>query len=224
MGAGFGWAGVMTTIGTDVPPVRAPRLWPGETVVILGGGPSLTQEDVDYCRGKARILAIKEAYQLAPWADVLYAADSSWWHYYQGAPTFAGLKFGIQGALVAPHDAKMSLYPDVAVLRETGVDGLELDPGGLRTGYNSGYQAINLAKHFGAARILLLGFDMWAGPDGANWYQVTRPKHDSPYPLFLKAFSTLAEPMRAAGVEVVNCSRQTLLKAFQCQPLDEALP
>ena len=49
------------------PVVRVPRLWPGETVAILGGGPSLTPADVDFCRDKARVIAIKEAHRLAPY-------------------------------------------------------------------------------------------------------------------------------------------------------------
>jgi len=43
-----------------------PRLWPGETFVCLASGPSLTQADVDYCRGKARVIAIKDVLHLAP--------------------------------------------------------------------------------------------------------------------------------------------------------------
>lgn len=202
-----------------------PKLWPGETVVLLGGGPSLTPEDVNYVRGKARVIAIKEAYELAPWADALYAADSWWWHYAKGAPSFKGLKFGIQGRQLAAHDGKMGQFPDVTVLRDTGDDGLELDPTGLRTGYNSGYQAVNLAVHFGAARILLLGFDCWGGVDGRpNWHRAPRHHLPSPYPMFLQAFASLPEPLQAAGVAVVNCSRRTLLKAFPCVQLEEALP
>jgi hypothetical protein len=204
--------------------VSVPRLWPGETVVLLGGGPSLTPDDVAYVRGKARVIALKEAWLLAPWADAIYAADSSWWDYYRGVPDFDGLKYAIQGRTVTGHDARMPRYGDVHVLRDTGDSGLELDPSGLRTGYNSGYQAVNLAVHLGAARILLLGFDMWSGEDGrANWHTSARYHRPSPYPLFLQAFASIVEPLKAAGVHVVNCSRRTVLTAFPRVPLDEAL-
>lgn len=211
---------------TALPTVSVPRLWPGETCVLLGGGPSLTEADVLYCRDRdARVIAIKEAFQLAPWADALYAADSSWWHHYRGVPSFTGLKFGIQGRTLNGHDAKMAAFPDVQRLLDTGDDGLELAPTGLRTGYNSGYQAINLAVHLGAARVILLGFDCWRGPDGrANWHRANRVHLDSPYPLFMQAFATLAQPLKDIGVEVVNCSRATLLRAFPLMSLEEALP
>jgi len=207
------------------PVVVVPRLWPGETVVILGGGSSLTPDDVAYCRGKARVIAIKEAHQLAPWADVLYAADAKWWRFTKGAPDFAGLKYAIEQDASQPA-TDWSQWPDVQVLRNTGAEGLELDPSGLRTGFNSGYQAVNLAYHLaGAARVVLLGFDMWTGPSGEqNWFGY-HPNHTrSPYPLFLHAFKGLEGPLAAAGVRVVNASRFTVLTSFPRVPLEEALP
>jgi hypothetical protein len=197
-----------------VMPAPVPKLWPGETCVVLGGGPSLTREDVDYCGGKAHVIAVKEAYQLAPWAEVLYACEASWWNYVKGAMDFSGLKYGMEPVI----------WPDVHTLRNTGDEGLELDPSGLRTGGNSGYQAVNLAVHLGADKIVLLGFDMWHGEDGrSNWFNATRPHRNSPYPIFLQRFATLTEPMKQAGVTVINCSRRTMMRAFPQQPLEEAL-
>ena len=202
------------TTATAAPPMYAtvPRLWPGETCVILGGGPSLTAADVDYCRGRAHVIAVKEAWQLAPWADALYACERTFWAFYKGVPDFAGRKYGLEA------------YPGVELLENTGALGLELAPTGLRTGFNSGYQAMNLAVHFGSARILLLGFDLWTGLDGrANWHDSPRFHRVSPYPVFMQAFADVVEPLKVAGVEVLNCSRRTLLKAFPRVPLEEAL-
>lgn len=202
-------------------PTRAPKLWPGERVVILGGGCSLTPEDVEFCRGKARVIAIKEAYLLAPWADVLYACDAKFWRFYDGAQTFTGLKYTIEQD---PAQEQHTAWPGVHILKNTGQEGLELDPSGLRTGYNSGYQAVNLAVHLaGPTEIVLLGFDMWSGPNGQNWFG-PHPNHvDSPYPIFLQAFQSLVEPLKAAGVRVVNSSRVTVMNSFPRVPLEEAL-
>jgi hypothetical protein len=205
--------------------VSVPKLWPGETAVILGGGSSLTPEDVAFCRGKARIIAIKEAYLLAPWADVLYAGDAKWWRAYQGAPDFHGLKYTIEQD---PDQEQLGDWPGVQVLRNTGTDGLELTPTGLRTGYNSGYQAVGLAVHLGVSRIVLLGFDMWTGPKGQNWVEqyphLAKSYHTpSPYPIFLQAFASIVEPLIQARVEVVNASRFTMLTAFPYLSLEEAL-
>lgn len=196
-----------------------PRLWPGSTIVCLAGGPSLTPEDVNYCRGKARVIAINDAYRLAPWADVLYACDAAWWNYHKGVMSFAGLKYSI----TAPRDNPWH----VQILRNDGPQGICTNPTGLRVGSNSGYQAINLAVHLGASRILLLGYDMSVAPGGrVHWFgNHPRPlKQNSSYSGFLAKFPSMVDPLKSLGVSVVNCSRRTALKTFPREPLETALP
>ena len=133
---------------------RAERLWPGSTVVCIGAGPSLTAEDVDYCCGRGRVIAVNKSWDLAPWADCFYSADATWWHHRGGEPEFTGLKVAIE-------DKPMPA--GVLKLRHRKHEGLERDPDYLaRGGGNSGYQALNLAYHLGATRMLLLGYDMQA--------------------------------------------------------------
>ncbi len=192
--------------------VTVDKLWPGETFVLLGCGPSLTQADVDFCRGKARIIAINMAYTLAPWADVLYGCDEQFWSFKKGAAaSFKGLKYALESGA--------GRWPGVQVLRQTGKEGLELDPTALRTGRNSGYQAMNLAVHLGAVKIVQLGYDM-AGGHFCRDYPGTRM---SPFDDFIVKFQTLVKPLAKAGVSVVNCSRQTALTCFPRQSLASAL-
>jgi hypothetical protein len=197
--------------------VAVPRLWPGATIVCLGGGPSLTREDVDYCRGRARVVAVNDAYRLAPWADVLYACDAKWWAWHQGVPTFTGLKYALE--------RQAATWPGVQVLENTGHDGLEPKPTGVKTGRNSGYQAINVAVHLGAARIVLLGYDMMRGPkDLEHWFGNHPNGQRSPYLAFAQKFACLVKPLQALGVEVINCSRRTALTVFPRQSLELTLP
>lgn len=190
--------------------------WPGATVVAIASGPSLTADDVNAVRGRARVIVVNNCYQLAPWADVLYAADYKWWRWHKGAPGFAGLKY------TASPEATM--WPDVQCLRVSGRSGLSLDPQSIRTGSNSGYQAINLAVHFGASRILLLGYDMQFGPLGQEHWHGKHPDRSRPLVnIFLPLFSTLVEPLREVGVEVINCSRATRLTCFPRATLQQAL-
>jgi len=195
-----------------------PKLWPGETFVLLGSGPSLTPEDVALVRGRARVIAINSGYQIAPFADVLYACDVKWWKWHDGAPSFAGLKFSMSPDPVP--------YPDVQILRDTGLVGLETDPTGLRSGRNSGYQAINVAVHLGAARIILLGYDLSLAPNGRKHWHPDHPSDGfppSPYAAMLECFPTLVDPLAALGVSIVNCTRRTALRCFPCVTLEEAL-
>ena len=193
----------------------APRLWRDETCVILASGPSLTAADVAYCRGRARILAIKDAIRLAPDADALYASDAKWWAYYGDELSYVGPRYALE----------MAAAPWASVLKNTGSTGLELRPDGLKTGSNSGYQAINLAVHLGARKIVLLGYDMSPANGQHHWFgahpypNATVP----PYSLFLKCFETLVTPLRTAGVEVLNATRRTVLHAFERRSLEEAL-
>jgi hypothetical protein len=200
--------------------VTVPRLWPESTIICLASGPSLTQEDVDYVRGLGRVIAINDSFRLAPWADVWYACDDMIWklhhrRYRRETEAFTGLKYALQ--------RPAARWAGVQVLRNTGVTGLELEPTGLKNGRNSGYQAINLAVHLGAKRIVLLGYDMSLGPRGrSHWFDDHRPR--SPLTTFRKIFPTIAKPLRDLGVEVINSSRRSALTCFPKVPLERALP
>lgn len=188
------------------------------TVVILGGGPSLSQSEIAYVKGRAFTIAINATYRKALWADCLYGADFTWWQSVNFAPEFSGKKYGIHS-----YDTD-AMPPDIWVLANTGMTGLETIPGGLRTGKNSGYQAINLAFHLGATKIVLLGYDMQDGPNGeTNHHEphVVPWGHD--YAEWLTCFRSLVEPLREAGIDVVNCSSRTALTQWPCRPLTEVL-
>jgi hypothetical protein len=96
---------------------------------------------------------------------------------------------------------------------------LERTRTGLRTGSNSGYQAINLAVHLGAARIILLGYDM----KGTHFFGKHRDGSVPPFQACLRLFPTLVKPLAALGIPVINATRSTALTTFPCLPLDLAL-
>lgn len=150
---------------------------------------------------------------------MLYSSDQRWYELYQGVPEFTGAKYGIQ-----PLRAREEW--GVTVLHNTGVDGLERRPTGLRNGRNSGFAAINLAVHLGAKRILLLGYDMSVSKKGqSHWFgeHPERIRSQSPYPSFIAAFDTIREPLQRLGVSVINCSRVSALDCFARISLAEAL-
>lgn len=195
------------------------RLWPGSTVVLLASGPSLTQEDVDYVRGKARVIAVNTTYQIAKWADAVYATDSRWWKWNKGLPNYQGLKFGL--------NVKHFRYPsDVVLFKISGEKGLELDPAkGIRHGQNSGYAAINVAVHLGAKRLILLGYDCQEGPKGEKHWHKDHPMNiGMGFYKWRRAFETLPEPLKARQIEIVNCTRRTALECFPQMPIEQALP
>lgn len=193
-------------------PPAVQRLWPESTIVCLGGGPSLTQADVDVCRERARVIAIKDAVRMAPWADVLYACDAKWWHHHRKTLTFEGPRYALEPT------------PHATTLQNTGFDGIETQPTGLRTGRNSGYQAINLAVHLGARRIVLLGYDMQRASNGEDhWFGAHPWRLRVPWEEFRPFFPRVIAPLQALGITVVNATRRTALDCFPQMPIEQAL-
>jgi uncharacterized Rossmann fold enzyme len=88
-------------------------------------------------------------------------------------------------------------------------------------GGNSGYQAINLAYHLGAERVILLGYDMHCHSGQSHWFG-DHPKDfasNTQYERFIKRFRTIKPA--DYGIEILNCSRVTALDAFPRYSLDD---
>lgn len=195
---------------------KVPRIWVGCTVVCIAGGPSLTPAQVDRCRG-TRMIAVNDACRLAPWADFLYGCDLKWWRWHKGVAAFDGVRVTLDKRVVAE-------YPGIKLLENTGIEGLEDAPTGLRTGRNSGYQAVGLAVQLGAARILLLGYDMKPMDGRAHWFgDHPRPTLPADYVAWLKAWGTITAPLAVAGVEVINCTPDSALDVFERRDLADCL-
>jgi hypothetical protein len=206
--------------------------WAGETAVIIASGPSLTREQAEFVKGKCRAIAVNNAGidtvnsetqelipAMAPWADILYAADAKWWRcYHERALKFAGRKVTIKPTLP---------WADIYCL-EQSLEHASFDPRPthLVSGGNSGYQALHLAVHLGVKRILLLGFDM---KDGANrrrhWFgsHPTKLNSRGNYAGWIRAFDKLAKCLNARDVEVINCTPGSALRCFRRTSIEAAL-
>lgn len=186
--------------------------------VILASGPSLTQADIDYIRGKGLVIAVNDCHRLAPWADILYACDLKWWRYHRGCPEFSGQKWTQSDIAAREYGLRH--------IEGINAPGFSLRPGLIHYGANGGYQAINLALHFGAEQIILLGFDMQRSGDGKKHWFGEHPEplnmHDG-FDSWIAAFETTPASLLAAGVDVINCSRDTALTCFPRRALREVI-
>jgi len=194
--------------------------------VLVASGPSLTQEQVDQCRGKASVIVINNNYKLAPWADHLYACDQNWWQWYENDPdllNFKGKKWSQDKAWDEETRSHIEQKHNVTFLVSESSPGLSLKQGIIHQGSNSGYQAINLAYHLGAKQIILLGYDMQQTGGNVRWHGDHPNKGRPNYNKFAKFFTELANDVQKAGIEVVNCTTQTALTCFPRQSLDEVL-
>ena len=93
----------------------------------------------------------------------------------------------------------------------------------LRTGANSGYQAINLAVHMGAKRILLLGYDMQPTETGSHWFGEHPDGVEPSWMNMLQHYPSLVKPLKEKGVEVINCTQSTALEVFPRGKIEELL-
>ena len=200
---------------TSKPEVSWPD-WSGETALIVGTGASVSGAPLYLAEGVFKCIVVKSAYELAPWADVLYGIDMGWWIARRGAPKFKGLK-----VTPSPRAAKVfnlrqvRLKTGARIIREPiGTLGCGLRDGGG----HSGWQAINLAIQFGATRIVLVGFDMHDGHWKPNDPGVAKPDH--------MRTKRWRDEMDAAvdefrGVEVINATPGSALKSYPFKPLME---
>jgi len=206
------------------PPVKTvkysqvPKIFSGETIYIIGGGPSLKGFDFRKLRG-CRTIAINKALIYHAGADVVYWTDGRFYTWFKNeVDNYQGLKFALK--------AGSQYTSDIQVLRKGKPYGLEEDPETLAHGFNSGYAAINLAYHLGAAKIILLGFDM--SNDGTQTHfhdgYPTRGAGDHIYiDKFLPGFKQLDSELKAKGVTVLNASPYSRLNIFPKITIDQGL-
>jgi hypothetical protein len=191
----------------------------GETIVIIASGPSLKPAEVARVKtardaGQCRVCVINTTYQRAPWADFLYACDDNWWT--DNKPTFAGERW-TQSPQAAQYGAR----------RCPGKAGyiISTNPEFIYFGGNSGFQAINLAFLMGAARIVLVGFDMDATGGKLHWHADHAGRcHNPPMSQFKRwreVVDNAAKQLLDMGVNVVNCTGTTALVDWPRATLDE---
>lgn len=195
------------------------------TVVCVASGPSRTAEESAAIRAareadRCRVIAINREWESIPNADVLYAGDWSFWQKYVDriCREFDGCRWTCTEKAAAT-------FP-LCFIDGRGRPGLSRDPSVIHTGSNSGYAAINLAHHFGARRILLVGYDMSLGPKGEHHHFGDHEKglrQAADPSKWVGNFTQLAADLAAEGVSVINCSGATALHQFERRDLADAL-
>ncbi len=204
-----------------------PEIWKGETCIILGGGPSLAQVDLELVK-QHKVIAVNDAYKLGQW-DCCYFKDDNW--YYQDAfkdhpeaghngehlERFNGLKITSCEGLIDE--------PDIKVLKRGRRNHLELDREFITHCSNAGAEALALAIMLGSSMILLAGFDMKPLNGKHNWHDNhIRQMNEEIYKFqFMDPFKTLAIGAKARGVEIINCTIGSALGIFPIVPIEEVL-
>ncbi len=196
-------------------------LFDGATVFCLASGPSLTREVCDKVRGRGRAIVVNSSHSLAPWSDVLFFTDGSWYEpRRQIVAEWAGLVISMS------RTAKCELPDKVHRVRGEFMPGFA--PRGhaaILQGRSSGHTAVSLAVSLGARRVVLLGYDMRV-VDGREHHH---DEYDGPRDLdqyaaeFVPAFASWNRWARAIGIEIVNATAGSAITEFPFVDLDDEL-
>jgi hypothetical protein len=166
------------------------------TFAVLATGPSMSEAVARGVMLRCNVVAVSDAFRLAPWADALASQDVAWWRHNPDAMEFAGRKFC--GAMEVP--------------------GVERMPG-ISSGSNSGLLALHVAVKLGATRILLLGFDM----RGTHYFGPHPKPLKNTTPDRYTAFQEQFRRFQPRGVEILNCTPGSALKCYPTGEIEKAL-
>ena len=195
------------------------KRWRGETVVCMASGPSMTSEDAEYCRYKAKVITVNSTYRLAPWANVHYSSDHDWWNVH-----FRDIMNKCKGELWTGYSEYINDYIHHCPYNKK-IKGLSNKPGIISWGGNSGFCAVGLAHQFGAKKIILLGYDMNDKYGTAHWHGAHEDplRKDFNFPKWIDHFTAAYSDFKRLGVMVINCSRETSLPLYYRAELKDVL-
>lgn len=197
------------------------RVWEGERVVVVAGGPSVSLAQVRAIgmardKDRCRIIAVNDAVFPCWFADVAYGADAKWWDFHDGVRSF--LKPKVSFNRLGRHD--------VQHMRDTGPEGYDPEPGHMRHGSNSGYQAVHLAAQLGAREIVIVGMD-FTDKDFArdHWFGRHEGRLDmvSDTADWRRKFRGLTDELHRLGVAVVNASPASTIRWLEQVSLEAIL-
>lgn len=200
------------------------RPFEGRTVCCIATGPSLTLEQIEAARRKDFVLVgCNLVFEIVPDLAVLWATNYAFWAHYAAARAHPAEKWTVN------QQARDEF--GINCIRELDGRGLSTDPEVIHHGHGSGFSQVNLAFLMGAARIVLLGYDLKYAPDYNGRARIvgSSPRHYfGEYPPELQHWpsSRVKEGVHVelldyyqsvadqGAVEVINCTPDSALRCF----------
>lgn len=196
-----------------------PRAWEGQTAFIVGGGPSVRDQNIDLLRGR-KVIAINSSYETIPFADYLIYHDPVWWKEHKEKLQ------AYKGRIVNPN----TVHPRCSMrvfLRKEKPPGLSTSTEAVKMSRTTFTAAINLAVHLTGAggRIVLLGAD-GQSKDGRShhhrphsWWKPNPKRWD----IHRDELMTLVEPLQKLSIDVVNASPGSAWSMWPVMTLEQAI-
>lgn len=167
---------------------------------VLATGPSMNVGIARSLMHRCAVVAISDAYTLAPWADALVSTDYSWWRHHPEAVAMPGRKFS-------------------GMVDYQKVEGVEKLPGEHAT--NSGLLGVKVAVQMGAKKVLLCGFDLHS--PGEHFFGRHGGSLRSTSANRMEHFKEQFARYRPKGIEIINCTSGSALRCYPRMSLSEAL-
>lgn len=180
----------------------------GLPIVCIASGPSLTAEDCDLVlESGLPTIAVNCSWEIANFAHVIYAGDPQWWVAHHDSINVSANKWSCSASTC-------DRYRDVNLFKVGNQAHI--------IGWNSGMRAIELAKYFGASKVILLGYDC-SVKNGIHWHGPHIKTNNPNEAICLKWQKQFARIKKEIGVPVINCSRYTELTCFEKSTLEDEL-
>ncbi len=204
--------------------------WKGEVVFVIGGGPSLNKVNLDPLHDR-RIIGVNNSYRLGDWVDICWFGDAKWWrwHYREIQTEYPG-----EIASCCDH-TPLKKVKRIKFYQRGKASGIDERPRFVSWNRSSGGSAVNLAYHLGAAKIVLLGFDMKFDGEDKNWHRdhqdqdvkaqnkSFRKHYQTVFTSMIKCFKHINRDAIKLGVEIINCNPDSDINCFPVMSLEEYL-
>jgi hypothetical protein len=197
---------------------NVPVEWPGETVFIIAGGPSVAAHDLSRLRGR-KVIVVNSSYEAAPFADLCFFGDHRWYMEHAGRPAFRNFK----GRMATV--SKASPGPNLLKLRRM------LPPPGLVRQTNAAVSqrtslqgAMNVACHLTGwtGNIVLIGADMGRDPAGKTHHHLPHRWKNKPgnktWDIQMAQLIHVVPVLKEAGIRVINVGMNSRIPWFQKMP------
>lgn len=201
---------------------NVPKLWKGETIYVIGGGPSLRGQKLEIIKNK-RCIGVNQAFRVWPWIDVLYFGDPGFFSINRlDILAWTGIK--VSSFAGVPPIGKG--WPSIKRVGRSMSYGIESK---IRTHIswngNSGASAVNLAYWFGAHRVVLVGFDMHDDAGRHNFHDWYPDKKDDfeRYERHMKGWPIIARHAKKLNLEIINATPGSAINNFPIMTLEEAV-
>jgi hypothetical protein len=196
-----------------------PEEWTDETAWIICGGASLRGVDLSPLATR-RTIAINSSLFAAPFATFCFFGDRRWFVEHQAA------MFETSARIVS--NSPSVRHPRVLTMQKVKPPpGIVDDRETLPMLWTSTAPAMNLAKHLGARRIVLLGLDGHFAADG-------RIHHHAEYDRFpalpnnwqamqFESLGYCVKPLEDRGIEVINANPSSSVPFWTKRAFDQCL-